>query len=126
MTINKATLMTPIFAQLSATQKQKQNHNYYPQTVQNSLNNVTRKGWTREQFVTHIETRLTSQNMRKNFLKDTEIRNLAKLLGITPDKILNLNRDEYRALCKKFHPDTCKIANGDACFRIINILFKLK
>ena len=88
--------------------------------------NETRRGWTREQFVNHIETRLSNQNMRKSFLKDTEVRNLAKLLGITTDKVLNLSRSDYRTLCKKFHPDTCKVANGDACFRIVHVLFKLK
>ncbi len=92
----------------------------------NSSYNTTRRGWTREQFVNHIETRLSNQNMRKSFLKDTEVRNLAKLLSITTDKVLNLSRADYITLCKKFHPDTCKVADGEACFRIVNVLYKLK
>lgn len=38
MKINKTTLLAPIFAILPATQKQ--NHNYYPQTVQNTISYV--------------------------------------------------------------------------------------
>ena len=40
MKLNKTTLLAPIFAILPATQKQKQNHNYYPQTVQNTISYV--------------------------------------------------------------------------------------
>ena len=38
MKLNKTTLLAPIFAILPATQKQ--NHSYYPQTVQNTISYV--------------------------------------------------------------------------------------
>ena len=42
------------------------------------------------------------------------------------DKVLNLSEQEYKNLCKKFHPDVCPLKDASACFRIATALYKLK
>lgn len=80
------------------------------------------KGWTKEQFVEHIQKVLPSRSFKTYLLKDTEVRNLAKLLGTTPEQIRNMDKKEYRRLSLKFHPDRAKDGEQEY-FSFINTLY---
>lgn len=81
---------------------------------------------SRETFVNYIDDKiLNTKGFRTSSLKDSEVRNLAKLLGTTEEQIKNMDRKEYRRLCLKIHPDKNpddKLA--DKVFRILNEIFR--
>lgn len=90
-------------------------------------NNTTKRkvGWTREQFISHIQGKINNRNFQKSDLKDSEIRNLAKLLGTTEEQVRNMDKQEYRRLSIKFHPDSAEKGKEDI-FSILNNLYNCK
>ena len=57
-------------------------------------------------------------------LKDSEVRNLAKLFGTTEEQIRNMSKKEYRRLCIQTHPDRNPNDNmSNQVFRILNKIF---
>lgn len=83
------------------------------------------RGWTKEQFVAHIQKVLSARNFKTHLLKDAEVRNLAKLLGTTPEQIRNMDKKEYRRLSLKFHPDKAKDGEQEY-FSFVNSLYNGK
>lgn len=83
------------------------------------------RGWTKEQFVAHIQKVLSARNFKTYLLKDAEVRNLAKLLGTTPEQIRNMDKKEYRRLSLKFHPDKAKDGEQEY-FSFVNSLYNGK
>ena len=82
-------------------------------------------GWTKEQFISHIQGKVERKGFRKADLKDSEVRNLAKLLGTTEEQIRNMDKQEYRRLSIQFHPDTAGKGKEDI-FCILNSLYNCK
>lgn len=79
---------------------------------------------TKEQFIEIACTKLSNVNFQLYQLKDSEIRNLAKLLGTTTDQITNMNKQEFRRLIKKFHPDTNKTdPYAKTCYEFVKTLY---
>ena len=81
---------------------------------------------TRNDFIKYMDNKLKSiKYLDTNTLKDSEIRNLAKLFGTTEEQIKNMDKKEYRRLCVQTHPDRNK---GDdmakPIFTILNRLFE--
>lgn len=82
-------------------------------------------GWTREQFISHIQGKINKRGFQKSDLKDSEVRNLAKLLGTTEEQVRNMDKQEYRRLSIKFHPDSAGKETEDI-FCILNSLCNCK
>jgi len=82
-------------------------------------------GWTKEQFISHIQSKIEKRGFKKSDLKDSEVRNLAKLLGTTEEQVRNMDKQEYRRLSIKFHPDSAGKGNEDI-FCILNSLYNCK
>lgn len=80
---------------------------------------------SRETFVNYMDDRiLHTKGFKTSLLKDSEVRNLAKLFGTTEEQIRNMDKKEYRRLCIQTHPD--RNANDKLApqvFRILNSLF---
>ena len=88
-------------------EREKKFHNQEDmQTAQQKDEFATRKGWTKEQFISHILSKMEKRSFQKSELKDSELRNLAKLLGTTEEQVRNMDKQEYRRLSIKFHPDS--------------------
>lgn len=98
------------------------NHEQDTQT-QNRTNAPVK--WTREQFLEHINGVLFKRKFKTRMLKDSEVRNLAKLLNTTEDQIRNMDKAEYARLSKKYHPDIAQ-EKDKILFSIINVLFHNK
>jgi len=81
-----------------------------------------KSGWTKEQFIAHIQVKIEKRGFRKADLKDVEVRNLAKLLGTTEEQVRNMDKQEYRRLSIKFHPDSAEKGNENI-FCILNNLY---
>ena len=81
---------------------------------------------TRNDFVRYMDDKLThTENFDVATLKDSEIRNLAKLLGTTEEQIRNMDKKEYRRLCIKTHPDRNTNDNlANQVFRILNRIYQ--
>ena len=91
----------------------------------NTSSRNTKKGWTKEQFINHIKDVLSSRRFKTQNLKDSEVRNLAKLLGTTPEQVVNMDKKEYHRLSVKYHPD--KVNNEEKeYFSFVNALFNGK
>jgi len=88
-------------------------------------NTTKRKGWTKEQFILHIQSKMEKRSFQKSELKDSELRNLAKLLGTTDEQVRNMDKQEYRRLSIKFHPDSAGKGKEDI-FCILNCLYNCK
>lgn len=80
---------------------------------------------TRSDFVRYMNDKLAHiDKFDVATLKDSEVRNLAKLLGTTEEQILNMDKKEYRRLCLKTHPDkNPDDSMATQVFRILNRLF---
>ena len=80
---------------------------------------------TRNDFIKYMEEKLkNTEHLDTNTLKDSEIRNLAKLFGTTEEQIKNMDKKEYRRLCIKTHPDRNQDDSmANQVFRILNKLF---
>ena len=96
-------------------------------TKQTSENQSTKRqnGWTKEQFITHIQQKIEKRRFTILDLKDSEVRNLAKLFGTTEEQIRNMDKQEYRRLSLKFHPDSAGTGKEDI-FWILNSLYNSK
>lgn len=113
------------------TQQQFQDYSYKQNSYnyQNSLFNKEQakqpKGWTKEQFVSHIDSVLTNKSFKIGDLKDTEIRNLGKLLCTTPEMITKMDKKEHRKLSILYHPDkNPNDKNAEICFKLVQILYE--
>jgi arsenate reductase-like glutaredoxin family protein len=98
---------------------------YEKQTSKETVTNEptgNKIGWTKEQFIEHIQQKIEKRNFTKSDLKDSEVRNLAKLLGTTEEQIRNMDKQEYRRLSIKFHPDSAGKEKEDI-FCILNSLY---
>ena len=80
---------------------------------------------TRADFIRYIDDKFIHMDkIDANNLKDSEIRNLAKLLGTTEEQIKNMDKREYRRLCLKTHPDkNPNDSMANEVFRILNKIF---
>ena len=81
---------------------------------------------TRNDFIRYMDDKLThTENFDVATLKDSEVRNLAKLLGTTEEQIRNMDKREYRRLCIKTHPDRNPNDNlANQVFRILNRIYQ--
>lgn len=80
--------------------------------------------FTRSDFIKRISERLSYASEKGlNKLDDSEISNLALILGTTEDQIKHMDKKEYRRLCLKFHPDTN--TNDAMAHEIFIILHKI-
>lgn len=80
--------------------------------------------WTKEQFLAHIDEKINKNNFHIYSLKDSEIRNLAKLLNTNTEQITKMDKTEYRKLSMKFHPDkNPDDKTAESCFKIVTTLF---
>ena len=80
--------------------------------------------FTRGDFIKRISERLScAKEKGLNKLDDSEISNLALILGTTEDQIKHMDKKEYRRLCLKFHPD--KNTNDAMAHQIFIILNKI-
>lgn len=82
-------------------------------------------GWTKEQFIEYIQEKIEKRSFKKTDLKDSEIRNLAKLLGTTEEQVRNMDKQEYRRLSIKFHSDSSG-KSQEGIFCILNNLYNCK
>lgn len=96
-------------------------------TKRTSENQSTKRknSWTKEQFIAHIQQKIEKRGFKKADLKDSEVRNLAKLLGTTEEQVRNMDKQEYRRLSLKFHPDSAGKGKEDI-FCILNSLYNCK
>lgn len=94
-------------------------------TAQQKDEFATRKGWTKEQFISHILSKMGKRSFQKSELKDSELRNLAKLLGTTEEQVRSMDKQEYRRLSIKFHPDSARKGKEDI-FCILTCLYNCK
>ena len=80
---------------------------------------------TRADFVRYMDNKLKSvDKLNVSVLKDSEIRNLAKLFGTAEEQIMNMDKKEYRRLCIKTHPDRNPNDNlSTQIFRILNRIY---
>lgn len=85
----------------------------------------SKKKWTKEQFISHIDSVLTNKNFKIENLKDTEIRNLGKLLCTNPEMITKMDKKEHRKLSILYHPDkNPNDKNAEICFKLVQILYE--
>ena len=80
---------------------------------------------TRNDFIRYMDDKLThTSDFDVSQLKDSEVRNLAKLFGTTEEQIRNMSKKEYRRLCIQTHPDRNPNDNmSNQVFRILNKIF---
>ena len=83
---------------------------------------------TKEQFVNYMMDKV-SHTKSKEFLdtrvmKDSEIRNLAKLFGVLETKMRNFDKATKRELTLKYHPD--RTGGDDLSVKMFQIVNKLK
>ena len=83
---------------------------------------------TKEQFVNFMMDKV-SHTKSKDFLdtrvmKDSEIRNLAKLFGVLETKMRNFDKATKRELTLKYHPD--RTGGDDLSIKMFQIVNKLK
>ena len=79
---------------------------------------------TREDFIKYMSTKFTKvDKIDVKLLNDSEIRNLAKLLGTTEEQIRQMDKKEFRRLCIQTHPD--KNPNDNMANEIFIILSKI-
>lgn len=79
---------------------------------------------TRADFVKYINNKFAhTKKLDTSELKASEVRNLAKLFGVTEEQILNMDRKVYRGLCIKFHPD--KNPNDSLANQVFSVLNRI-
>ena len=79
---------------------------------------------TREDFIKYMSDKLANvDKIDVNTLRDSEVRNLARLFKISEEQLRHMDKKEFRGLCLQTHPD--KNPNDSMANQIFIILNKI-
>ena len=74
------------------------------------------KNW----FIAYVKSKIFSNRFCTSDLDNYDIRNLTEIIGTTEEHIKKMDKQEYRKLSMKFHPD---VGGNEDIFCIINRLY---